>query len=106
MMTTQEQQLISGLIEKVKRIEKRVGVQEVTEVSSSGGSYTNEQAQDAVGNILTDSTTIDLTYSDVSNIISAAVIDGSITFAKMQNIATDSLIGRDTASSGSPENIG
>jgi hypothetical protein len=28
-----------------------------------------------------------------------------VTFAKMQNIATDSLIGRDTASSGDPENI-
>lgn len=28
-----------------------------------------------------------------------------VTFAKMQNIATDSLIGRDTASTGDPENI-
>src|SRR5687768_11883952 len=31
--------------------------------------------------------------------------DDSITFAKMQNIATDRLIGRDTAGSGNPEEI-
>lgn len=33
------------------------------------------------------------------------VIDDSITFAKLQNISTDRLIGRDTASSGDPEQI-
>lgn len=33
------------------------------------------------------------------------IANDSVTFAKMQNIATDSLIGRDTAGSGDPENI-
>lgn len=46
-------------------------------VASSG--YTDEQAQDAIGTILTDTTTIDLTYNDSSNTITAAVITGSIT---------------------------
>ncbi len=37
-------------------------------------SFTNELAQDAVGNILTDSSTIDFTYNDGLNTITAAVI--------------------------------
>jgi hypothetical protein len=36
--------------------------------------FTDERAQDAVGTILTDSTTIDFSYTDLSNTISAAVI--------------------------------
>lgn len=35
----------------------------------------------------------------------ATIANDAVTFAKMQNIATDSLIGRDTAGSGDPENI-
>lgn len=67
--------------------------------------YTNEEAQDAVGGILTDTTTIDFTYNDGVPSITADVINDSITFAKMQNISTDRLIGRDTAASGDPEEI-
>lgn len=40
--------------------------------------FTNERAQDAVGNILTDSSTIDFTYTDGSDTISAAVAPVSI----------------------------
>lgn len=36
--------------------------------------YTDEMAQDAVGNILTDSSTIDFTYNDAGNTITAAAI--------------------------------
>jgi hypothetical protein len=36
--------------------------------------FTNERAQDAIGNILTDSSTIDFTYDDSGNSISASVI--------------------------------
>jgi hypothetical protein len=60
----------------------------------------NEAAQDAVGSILTDTATIDFTYSDAGNTITADVINASITFAKIQNISTDRLIGRDAAGSG------
>jgi hypothetical protein len=67
--------------------------------------YTDEQAQDAVGTILTDTATIDFTYTDATPTITADVINDSITFAKLQNIATDSLVGRDTAGTGDPENI-
>lgn len=44
--------------------------------SSSG--YTDEQAQDAVGGILTDSSTIDFTYDDSAGTITASVKTGSI----------------------------
>lgn len=49
----------------------------------SGSSYTNEQAQDAVGSILTDSATVDFTYDDTANTITAVVIDASISNAKI-----------------------
>jgi hypothetical protein len=75
----------------------------------------NEAAQDAVGNILTDTATVDFTYDDAGNQISAIVVASSIgttqlaadgvTFAKMQNITSDRLIGRDTASPGDPEEL-
>lgn len=64
-----------------------------------------EAAQDAVGTALTDTATIDLTYTDASNTITADVINDSITFAKIQNITSDRLLGRDTALSGDPEEI-
>ena len=54
----------------------------LTFVTPAAG-YTDEQAQDAVGNILTDSATIDFTYNDAGNTITAIVIDGSITNAKV-----------------------
>jgi hypothetical protein len=45
----------------------------------------------------------DVTASANAN--ATTIANDAVTFAKMQNIATDSLIGRDTASSGDPENI-
>jgi hypothetical protein len=39
--------------------------------------YTDEEAQDAVGGILTDSATVDFTYDDTTPAISASVIDNS-----------------------------
>lgn len=65
-----------------------------------------EAAQDAVGNALVDSSTIDFTYTDASNQITAAVIDASITYAKMQNVsAASKLLGRGDSGSGSPQEI-
>lgn len=64
-----------------------------------------EAAQDVVGGMFVDSATIDFTYSDAGGTETAIVIDSSITFAKMQTLATDRLIGRDTAGTGAPESI-
>ena len=51
-----------------------------------GGAYTDEQAQDAVGTILTDTATIDFTYTDATPAIEASVKAASITEA-MQVLA-------------------
>lgn len=57
--------------------------------------YTDEEAQDAVGTILTDSATIDFSYNDGTPSITADVKDGSITYAKMQDVSAASrLLGR------------
>jgi len=47
------------------------GTENALEFVTGGGGYTNEQAQDAVGTILVDSSTIDFTYDDVGNSITA-----------------------------------
>ena len=65
--------------------------------------FTNERAQDAVGTILTDTATIDFTYNDAGNQITADVKDASITLAKFQNIASGTILGRNTAGTGSVE---
>lgn len=51
--------------------------------AGGGGGYTDEQAQDAVGGILSDSSTIDFSYNDAGPSISAIVIDGSLGTAKL-----------------------
>lgn len=55
------------------------------EVAATGG-YTDEQAQDAIGTILTDTATIDFTYTDATPAIEASVKAASITEA-MQVLA-------------------
>lgn len=55
--------------------------------------FTDERAEDAVGGILTDTATIDFTYNDGANTITADVKDASITFAKMQAITDGKLLG-------------
>lgn len=67
-----------------------------------------EAAEDIVGNLLTTSeSTGDLnwTYTDGSGTLNAVIKDDAVTFAKMQNIATDRLLGRATASSGNVEEL-
>lgn len=67
-----------------------------------------EAAEDIVGNLLTTSeSTGDLnwTYTDGSGTLNAVIKDDAVTFAKMQNIASDRLLGRATASSGNVEEL-
>jgi hypothetical protein len=51
--------------------------------------YTNEMAQDAVGGILTDSSTVDFTYNDAGNTITAAVIQGGLDHGSIGGLADD-----------------
>lgn len=54
---------------------------------AAGASYTNEEAQDAVGSILTDTATIDFTYDDGANTITADVKDASLERGKFTDTA-------------------
>lgn len=74
-------------------------------VAGGGGSYTDEQAQDAVGGILTDTATIDFTYDDAGNSITAVVKDNSVGVGKMTLTGADKLVGRATAGAGAGEEI-
>jgi hypothetical protein len=47
----------------------------------------------------------DINFAHSAGTITATVKNGTITHAKYQNIATDRLLGRDTAGSGSPEEL-
>lgn len=104
MITPELQEVISSLISKVNNLEKVIS--DLVTQEGLPGSYADEDAQDAVGTILVDSATVDFSYVDATPSITADVKNNSITYAKMQNIATDSLIGRDTVGSGDPETIG
>ncbi len=73
--------------------------------SSGSGSFTDENAQDAVGSIFATSPTINFTYNDASPYISGDVRSGSITFDKIQGINSGSLLGRYSPGSGNTQEI-
>lgn len=77
--------------------------------AASLGSFTKAQLDAAVsdGNVLyVGDVTSNATHTgDVTGATALTIAADAVTFAKMQNIATDSLIGRDTASTGDPEAI-
>lgn len=57
----------------------------VDSVTGGGGSYTDEEAQDAVGNILVDSSEVNFTYNDATPSITASLIAGSIDVLKLDS---------------------
>lgn len=58
--------------------------------------YTDEQAQDAVGNILTDTASVDFTYNDGANTISAAVLPAGVDHNSLQNYSASRHIDHST----------
>ena len=51
--------------------------------------FTDERAQDAVGGILTDTASVDLTYNDGSNQISATVLPAGVDHNQLQNYSAN-----------------
>lgn len=75
-----------------------------TYIESSIG-YTDEDAQDAVGSILTDSGIINFAYSDASNFISADLFLNSVTFDRLIQIDNSTLLGRYSSGTGDIQTI-
>lgn len=60
--------------------------------------YTDELAQDAVGTILTDSSSIDFTYNDVGNTITAAVLPAGVDHDALLNFVANEHINHSSVS--------
>lgn len=74
-----------------------------TAVGTAG--FTSEDAQDAVGSILTDTAEVNFTYNDGANTITADLINDSVVVGRLHATTTNVFFGRDTASSGAGEEI-
>tara|TARA_B100001245_G_scaffold236398_1_gene227183 strand:+ start:2093 stop:3337 length:1245 start_codon:yes stop_codon:yes gene_type:complete len=61
------------------------------------GAYTNEEAQDAVGSILVDSSELNFTYNDATPSITAALVAGSVDESKLDTSVNASLDLADSA---------
>jgi hypothetical protein len=66
---------------------------------------TNEQIQDSAFAILTDTATIDLTYNDAGNQVTADVIDNSINNIKASDMPANSVKVNDATSVGNPVDL-
>lgn len=71
----------------------------------SGGGYTDEQAQDAIGAILSDGNTVSLQYNDFDDVITAEVIEESLTLNYLQHIDSNTILGNWGASEGPVQTI-
>jgi len=94
--------------DEVTSVNGQGGVVVLTTTHISEGSneyFTSERAQDAVGTILTDTATVDFTYDDAGNTITADVKDGSLTNAKLADVSTQTLKGRTIAGPGVPTDL-
>jgi hypothetical protein len=60
--------------------------------------FTDERAQDAVGNALVDSTSVDFTYNDAGNSITAAVLPAGVNHNALQNYVGNQHIDHSTVS--------
>ncbi len=77
------------------------GITSWTTVSSSGGgSYTDEQAQDAIGSILNNSNNLQLYYNDASNAISGLVIESNLNINNTTGILSISRGGTNASTAG------
>lgn len=65
------------------------GANESLQISSTITQYTNEMAQDAVGGALVDSASVDFTYNDPANTITAVVLPAGVDHNLLQNFVAN-----------------
>lgn len=93
------------MTDAVSSVNGQTGAVVLTTSNISEGSnlyFTDERAQDAVGNILTDSSKIDFTYDDSGNSITATIVAGSLVNA---DINASAAIARTKLASGSANHV-
>jgi len=74
--------------------------------TGTGTMFTIEDAQDAVGAMLTDSAEIDFTYVDATPSLSGVLINNSIVNARLVNMTADTIKGRaNGAGTGAPQDL-
>lgn len=90
LLATKEPVITAGTIAQYWRGDKTWQTLDTSVVLENGNLYfTNERAQDAIGGILTDSTTINFTYDDTINTITADVIAGGIDHGSLSGLGDD-----------------
>lgn len=72
----------------------------------SGSVYTDEQAQDAVGNILQDTASVDLSYNDAGPGITATVIPGGVNHNLLGNFSPNTHVDHTAVSVATPSGSG
>lgn len=82
-------------IDDTSTTQKFVTAADLTKLSNLSGTNTGDQTITLTGNV---------TGSGTGS-FATTIANDAVTFARMQNITTDTLVGRDTASSGDPEEI-
>lgn len=85
----------------VVSVNGQTGVVSLSTSNISEGSnlyYTDERAQDAVGTILTDTTSIDFTYNDAGNTISAVVLPAGVDHNSLSNFVANEHIDHSSVS--------
>ncbi len=70
-----------------------------------GESITNEDIQDVIGSSFVSSSSIDFTYDDAGDSMTASLIDGSVSNASLRNSSATSLMGRSAATAGTVGDI-
>jgi hypothetical protein len=88
---------VTSVFSRVGAITAQSGDYNTSQVTESGNLYfTDERAQDAVGTILTDSTTVDFTYNDAGNTITAAVLPAGVNHNLLLNYAANQHVDHST----------
>lgn len=81
------------------RFDTRLGTKTTTDLAEGTNLYfTDERAQDAVGTILTDTASIDFTYNDVGNQITADVLPAGVDHDSLQNFVANEHIDHSSVS--------
>lgn len=99
----------SDTTDAVASVNGQTGVVTLTTTNISEGTnlyYTDERAQDSVGNILTDSSSVDFTYNDGANTITAAVLPAGVDHNQLLNYSANQHVDHTAVSISTPANGG